>query len=167
MMAPPAPMMPAPINPEPHIEMHLHASDPGIPGPEAPVLIPEVPVLDPEPPENPDPKIQPPVHNPEPPEHPDPSFHIPEPFEEGDGEPYQKMQPEEQLQNVLQVRKSRIAEVLAERRMRSEADSQVSGTSEKQSVQVSVHTSSAVKNCKVEVHIHQHMYGVPEQAIGA
>lgn len=154
---PSVPMMPAPFNPGPQ------PVSPRIPAPE---VSPEVPTLSPR---------QPLVPSPEPPEPADPS---PQPLDflgkgagKGVDEPYETFQPEESIQHAHQVRKTKIAEVLAERRMRREADSRVSQTSGTQIVEVSVQTTSVMKSCKVEVHIHGlealPLYGVPEQAIGA
>lgn len=151
-------MMPAPLDPGPQ------PVSPKIQPPEL-EFSPEVPTQSPR---------QPPAPNLEPPEIADPGPQSLDPLGAGQGvdESYEAYyEAEENKENVHDVPKTKIARVLAERRMRSEADSQVSQTSDKQIVQVSVHTGSFAKSCKVEVHIHgledPQFYGVPAQAIGA
>jgi hypothetical protein len=127
---------------------------------------PDVPTISPR---------QPPAHSPEAPELLDPSpgafDHLSEVASDSAEEFYQNSQQEEIIEKMHKVRKSKIAEVLAERRMQGEAESQVSQTSEKQFVKVSVQTNSVVKSCRVEVHIHGleslQLHGIPEQAVGA
>lgn len=163
-----APMMPAPFDPGPQPMSPKMMPAPFDPGPQPmspkiqpPEVSPEMPTLSPR---------QPPAPSPEPPKLPDPSPEPLDPLGAGQGVDESYLL-EESKENVHHVPKTKIARVLAERRMRGEADSQVSQTSDKQTVQVSVQTSSFVKGCKVEVHIHGledlQFYGVPVQAIGA
>merc|ERR1719335_1186646 len=142
-------MMPAPLDPGP---------PPMSPKMQPPEVSPEVPTLSPR---------QPPAPNLEPPEPADPSPQVGHLGAwQGVDESYQ---PEESKENEHLVPKTKIARILAERKMRTEANSQVSQTSDKQIVQVSVETSNFAKSCKVEVHIHGlenlHFCGVPQQAI--